>query len=523
MKNEAEKIIKKEKQKTGEAKNFNFLGDSSSSEDYIGDIFNFLPNPIFLVSSTRTILKVNPSFERITGYKAEEIIGKRIEEIFNKEKVDSLFRAAINEGFIKTEEALLFDKKKNALSVSVSVVLKKNEKGAVVGFFLGLFDLSESKRTEKALKDTQIALTNMLEDVEEARNRAEQERNKTLAIISNFTDGLLVFEKERLSLINPEAESFFNVQAKDLIGKPLSELGALPNLQPLIKLLEEETDKIFRKEIMIKENLILEVSAIPILREEKRAGILVILHNISRDKVIEKMKSEFVSLTAHQLRTPLSAIKWTLRMFMEGDLGKISKEQKEFIEKTYFSNERMIKLINDLLNVTRIEEGRYLYKTVLKDFEPVVQFMVNLYKEEAEKRNLKLKFKKPEETLPWVMLDVEKIKLAIQNLIENAMKYTPKGGLVTISLKHDKKEVELSVQDNGVGIPEDQQERVFTKFFRGANVVRMDTEGSGLGLFITKNIVEAHGGKIWFESKKDKGATFYFTLPVKKEPESFLE
>ena len=237
------------------------------------------------------------------------------------------------------------------------------------------------------------------------------------------------------------------------------------------------------------------------------------------------MKTEFVSLAAHQLRTPLSAIKWTLRMLLDGDLGKITEEQKDFIEKTYSSNERMINLINDLLDVTRIEEGRRLYKPVLTDFEPICQFVINSYKEEIEKRKLKLEFKKPEKKLPQVMLDVEKIRLVIQNLLDNAARYTPSGGQVTISLKPTKgeKEIEFSIKDTGVGIPKDQQARVFSKFFRGANVMRMATEGSGLGLFITKNIVEAHGGKIWFESEEGKGTTFYFTLPLKEEFGRFLK
>jgi len=252
-------------------------------------------------------------------------------------------------------------------------------------------------------------------------------------------------------------------------------------------------------------------------------GTLIILHDITREKTIERMKTEFVSLAAHQLRTPLSAIKWTLRMLLDGDLGKITEEQKDFIEKTYKSNERMITLINDLLDVTRIEEGRYLYKPVLADVEPIVQFVTNSYQEEIKKKKIRFEFKKPEEGLPKIKLDVEKIRLAIDNLIENAIRYTPAYGKVMVSLEHKKGGIEFSVKDTGVGIPKDQQGRIFTKFFRAANVMRMATEGTGLGLFITKNIIEAHGGKIWFESEEGKGTTFYFAIPVKEEFGEFLK
>jgi len=367
----------------------------------------------------------------------------------------------------------------------------------------------------RKLEESRKALMNMLEDVEEARKRAEEERNKTLAIITNFTDGLLVFDKEgNFSLINPQAESFFGVKAEEIIGKPILELSKIPNFAPIINLLGKEIKGVYRKEWLIKENLTLEVSIVPMISGEEKLGGLVILHDVTREKMAERMKTEFVSLSAHQLRTPLAAIKWTLRMLLDGDLGKITEEQKDFIEKTYESNERMINLINDLLDVTRIEEGKYLYKPILADIEPIVQFVIDSFKEEIERKKLKFEFKKPKRKLPKVMLDVEKMKLAIQNLLDNAIRYTKPGGEISVSLRDLENKIEFSVRDTGVGIPENQQSRVFTNFFRAANVIRMETEGSGLGLFITKNIIEAHGGKIWFESKENIGTTFYFTFGI---------
>jgi len=246
------------------------------------------------------------------------------------------------------------------------------------------------------------------------------------------------------------------------------------------------------------------------------------LHDITREKKVERLKTEFVSLSAHQLRTPLSAIKWTLRMLLDGDLGELSPEQREFLEKTYKSNERMIVLVNDLLDVTRIEEGRYIYKLVLADIEALTQFVISSRKEEFEKRKIKLKFKKPEKKLPEVEIDVERIKVVIQNLLENALRYTPVGGDVIVSLRHYKDRIEFSVKDTGMGIPVDQQSRIFTKFFRSPNAVRAETEGSGLGLFISKNIIEAHGGKIGFESEENKGSTFHFSIPLKEVFPEFL-
>ncbi len=373
---------------------------------------------------------------------------------------------------------------------------------------------SEIRKVEEAEKE-RAALLNILEDVEEARGKAEEEKDKTQSIITNLTDGLLVLDSEnKFSLINPQAEEFFNIKNSEVVGKTVVELAELPKLRSLINLLSEETKGIFRKELSIEKDLTVEVSTVSMMRGMEKTGTMVILHDVTREKLVEKMKTEFVSISAHQLRTPLSVVKWTLKMLLDGDLGKITDEQREFIEKTYKSNERMIALINDLLNVTRIEEGRYLYKPVLTDLQDIVQSVINSYQEEIKKRKLRFEFKKLEGKLPKVTIDAEKMNLVIQNLLENAIRYTPPDGAVTISLTCGKEEIEFKIQDTGVGIPKDQQERIFTKFFRGANIIRIDTEGSGFGLYITKNIIESHGGKIWFESEENKGSTFYFTLPL---------
>jgi len=382
--------------------------------------------------------------------------------------------------------------------------------------------LEKIKETEGTEKTTE-ALLNMLEDVEEARKGAEEERDKTLSIITNFTDGLLVFDSEnKVSLLNPRAEEFFHIKAAQIIGKHILELTGTSTLEALATLLGKGIKGIFRKELRLEENLILEISSIPIIREEEKLGSLVVLHNITREKAIERIKTEFVSISAHQLRTPLSAVKWTLRMLLDGDLGKTTPEQKEILEKTYKSNERMINLINDLLDITRIEEGRYLYKPTLHQIEKITQSVINSYQEKIKRKKIKFEFKKPKEKLPKIKVDLEKISLAIENLIDNAVNYTLTGGEIKVFLKSNKEGITFEIKDTGVGIPKRQQERVFGKFFRAANAIRMETEGTGLGLFITKNIIEAHGGKIWFKSEEGKGTTFYFSLPVKKEFEKFI-
>jgi len=377
----------------------------------------------------------------------------------------------------------------------------------------------ELQKRVKELETSRIALLNILEDVEEARNAAEAERLKTSAIIFNFADGLLFFDKEnKLIICNSQAEFLLDTKKEQILGKTLSQLNEMPlsnNFKLLLNLLDPNLSSHFRTPLTISENLILEVTTTPISLENERLGTLVILHDITREKLVERLKTEFVSLAAHQLRTPLSAIKWSLQLVLSGDAGEISEEQKDLLSKAYEANERTVRLINDLLNVTRIEEGRYLYKLEEKDLVPILNEIVTFYKEHAKKNNITLEAEYPQ-TLPKVNLDEEKIKLAITNLVDNAVNYTLSGGKVFLKAYAKDDVIEIIVKDTGIGIPKDQQARVFSKFFRGANATKVHTSGTGLGLFITKNIIEAHGGKIWFESEEGKGTTFYVQLPIKK-------
>ena len=233
-------------------------------------------------------------------------------------------------------------------------------------------------------------------------------------------------------------------------------------------------------------------------------------------KELDQLKTEFISIASHQLRTPLSAIKWSLKMLLDKDLGPLNDEQAELISKGYQSNERMINLINDLLNVSRIEEGRMSYLFVEQSIEPILRELIDEQQHAAREKHITIELNSGSGKLPFVRLDTQKIHLGLQNLLDNAIKYTSFDGKVKINVTIEKEELVVSIQDTGVGIPTSQQPRVFSKFFRGDNVMRMQTEGTGLGLFIAHNIIEKHHGRIWFESHEGKGTTFYAALPLVK-------
>lgn len=231
---------------------------------------------------------------------------------------------------------------------------------------------------------------------------------------------------------------------------------------------------------------------------------------------IDQAKSEFVSVASHQLRTPLTGIKWVSELMLKGRGGELNKEQKEFVGQIVESNTRMINLVNDLLNVSRIETGKKF--SIEKKSNDIIPIVDSLFFELIGFAALhKVKMRK-DDSLPKELIlniDAEKIRQVLQNLLSNAVKYSKEGGVVIILCDLGKKgRVTFCVKDSGLGIPAAQQGRMFEKFFRADNVQTHETEGTGLGLYIAKAIVEGHGGKIWFESVENKGTNFYFSLPT---------
>jgi signal transduction histidine kinase len=383
---------------------------------------------------------------------------------------------------------------------------------SVTLFLIGRLFFIEKTNLEKA----KINLTNLLETSEKHRKIAELERDKTVRIVNNFTDGLIIInEKNEITSINPEAIKILGINTNSIINKHIQSLEFFPKAKILFLALKTKNNYILRKKIELSKDLIIELSIIPLSLEKNNIGYIVVLHDISREETVEKMKTEFVSLAAHQLRTPLSIINWSMNMLKNGEFGKLTKKQTEVIENAFNNNKRLISLVNDLLDVTHIEEGIYLYKITMSDVKEIVLLAIEGYKEEIKKRRIKIELKELN-ILPKIMIDAVKIRLVIQNFIDNAIKYSPEGVNVVITLKSDENNLELKIQDFGFGISKDQQQKIFTKFFRGDNAIKTKEIGSGLGLFLSKNIIEAHGGKIWFESQENTGTSFYFSLPIKK-------
>jgi two-component system phosphate regulon sensor histidine kinase PhoR len=246
------------------------------------------------------------------------------------------------------------------------------------------------------------------------------------------------------------------------------------------------------------------------------SGILFIfayLINISFEKLAEasRIRTEFVRIVSHQLRSPITNLSWAIDSLMAGDLGRIEKSQLEYFKILKENSSRMKELIKDLLITSRIEEGTLPIKKEKVSLIEITKNLISQFLPFARASNVEIKFDF-DKNLPEVFTDPNQIKVAIENLLDNAIRYIGRKGEVKIDLKKREKEILFEIKDNGLGIPYEDQKYIFQKFFRSRS---KEGGGTGLGLFITKSIIEKLGGKIWFESKEGEGTKFYFTLPIK--------
>lgn len=227
-----------------------------------------------------------------------------------------------------------------------------------------------------------------------------------------------------------------------------------------------------------------------------------------------RMKSEFVNIVSHQLRTPLSNLKWVIELLMSGKMGKVEPDQVEYFRILKNNNDRMRDLISDLLIVSRIERKNLSMKEKETSLETLIKNLVSEFNAFVRASNIEVSIE-AQKDLPKIMCDPIQIRLVLENFFDNAVRYSGEKGKIKIRIEARNKEIYFEVEDKGVGIPKKDQKYIFQKFFRSENVLRLQTQGTGLGLFIAKSIIERSNGRIGFESKENKGSKFWFTLPIK--------
>jgi len=241
---------------------------------------------------------------------------------------------------------------------------------------------------------------------------------------------------------------------------------------------------------------------------------VIITRSFERLAEANRMKSEFISVVSHQLRAPLSNLRWVIELLTSGRVNGVSEKQLEYFKILKENSTKMRELVSDLLIVSRIETAKLPLKKKEISLEGLVRKIIEELEPFAKASNVKVEFK-AQENLPKVFADPPQIQLVIENLLDNAIRYIKEKGKVEIKLEREKNYCRFEIKDTGVGIPKEDQKYIFQKFFRSENVMRYQTQGSGLGLYITKSIVKRSGGKIGFKSQEGIGSTFWFTLPIK--------
>ena len=234
------------------------------------------------------------------------------------------------------------------------------------------------------------------------------------------------------------------------------------------------------------------------------------------------MKFDFVSMASHELKTPLTSIVGYLSVFVNENKDKLPKEEWELVNRSLIAAQQLFTLVQNLLNVNKIEREQITITPQSLDFLPILSKCVEDLKNQATLKNISLILNKPN-NLPQVLADPIRVSEVVTNLVANAINYTNPGGKVDISVAISPSEVTTSVSDTGVGIPKEAMPHLFTKFFRVSNTMQQASKGTGLGLYIAKSIIEKHNGKIWVESVEGKGSIFYFTLPVAKLQSSLID
>jgi len=405
--------------------------------------------------------------------------------------------------------------------------------GQTLSALLVIIFLIQARGRQQALN----LADDITKDLQEERNHAVANDQKSTAILASIGDGVFAVDiRGHITVFNPAAQAISGMDEKEALGRPHDEVlrfvsektGKTSNsfikhaLDGYSGSMAEHTELIRSdgKHVPVAD------SAAPIRdANDKIIGAIIVFRDVSKEEELDKAKSEFVSLASHQLRTPLSAINWYSEMLLSEDAGKLNKDQHEYIKEIFEGSQRMVELVNSLLNVSRIEVGKLVTQPAPNTMSEVID---SLEKElEVSVKSKKLTVHKHIERVPTVIADPKQIRMIVQNLMSNAVKYTAEKGSVEITLRvataGDMKKAGiskpgnfwfLSVADNGYGIPKEQQSKIFGKMFRADNVRKLDVEGTGLGLYIVKEVVEKMGGKVWFESMESAGTTFYIVAPI---------
>lgn len=369
-------------------------------------------------------------------------------------------------------------------------------------------------------------------DIQQERDHAISLAQKNDAILASVGDGLVVTDREeRVVRTNERFTELTGWRQEDLLGRKLSSVIAIVDAQgekvphsrrPIYQVLHSDSQT--PKTTSLKDSLRYisrdgtefpaGITVAPIIIDDKVVGAIETVRDITKELEIDRAKTEFVSLAAHQLRSPLTATKWYLELLMASETGKLSTKQRQYTQGAHKATNRTIQLVNALLNVSRVEVGSAAVDPQPTDLRVFVQGIIDEHLPQVSEHKLRVT-EQFDQQLPKVNVDPRLMQIIVTNLLSNAIKYTPKRGSITVTLRKQPHGILLAITDTGYGISQSQQNMIFTKLFRADNIKTKSTEGTGLGLYLVKSIIDYTGCRIWFDSTENVGSTFYVLIPNK--------
>lgn len=373
------------------------------------------------------------------------------------------------------------------------------------------------------------------EKLEIFANQLTAERGKSDAVLQSMSDGVFVVDSaKRLIFINEAAQKLLQItpEQKDrFIGhfygnvfkfkvgdKNLDYTKECP-----VQLAMAEAKPNFRKDLTLlnafKKPIFITLSTAPVIDAAGDArGAVAIVRDTTKEREIERMQMEFVSIASHELLTPITQVQGHLSMIVDENIGKIDDTASQLVGNAYKGIKRISRLVKDLLNISRIERGAMKVIPINFNIEGFIDNLVKDFKDEVESNGLTITFAKPKKTIPAVFADADRLNEVLTNLVGNAIKFTKKGGITIGALERKDEFLVVFVKDTGIGIPKEDINKLFNKFYQVDSSATREAQGTGLGLYISKIIVEMMGGKIWVESKLKQGSTFFFSVPKAKIP-----
>ncbi len=379
----------------------------------------------------------------------------------------------------------------------------------LVQLFLGIFSL------------TGVIFAGAILKIKKGESALSSHEERFKALIENSFDAVVLIDPAaKILYASPSVKRILGYSPEEIEGTNGFEL-VFPEdrgstMKELAKLLLKPGGSISIEYRTIRKDqqvIWVEVTGTNLLLEPNVGAVVVNFRDVTKEKQIDQAKTEFVSLASHQLRTPLTTVKWYAEMLLGNQIGSLTPKQKEYLNEVYGSNQRMINLVNDLLDVSRIDMGTFFAESEQIDLKELVENILKDYKPQISSK--KLEINKTFDGSSKIKIDSRMCRIILQNLLSNAIKYTLAGGKIDLKLNTSSNNLSIKITDNGMGIPADAQGKIFTKFFRAANVKEVDTRGTGLGLYLVKSLVEKAGGKLEFRSKENQGTTFEITVPLK--------